>query len=166
MSTGAHFLLSSAFSPVPRVGFGLEGSAADDPGGAELRSMAPPEVSACPEDGLAAPGFWLPDEEPELWLPEDDPEELSSPPNMGLGVEGSAAPEPEGEELLSFAAPDRSAAPLVAGAASVEAAPVPPLSIVELEPCVVALSAARAAEEHMRSTAAVDMRSFMAFPRG
>jgi hypothetical protein len=28
------------------VGFGFEGSAADDPGGAELRSIAPPEVSS------------------------------------------------------------------------------------------------------------------------
>ena len=28
-----------------RVGFGFDGSAADEPGGAELRSIAPPEVS-------------------------------------------------------------------------------------------------------------------------
>ena len=28
-----------------RVGFGFDGSAAEEPGGAELRSMAPPEVS-------------------------------------------------------------------------------------------------------------------------
>lgn len=37
---------------MPKVGFGLLVSAAEDFGGAELCSAAPPELSAWPDDGV------------------------------------------------------------------------------------------------------------------
>jgi hypothetical protein len=43
---------------VPIVGLGLDGSAAEDSGGAELCSLAPPDVSAVPDEGfMASAGF-------------------------------------------------------------------------------------------------------------
>ena len=40
------------------AGLGLEGSDADEPGGAELCSLAPWEVSASPDEGVISPiGF-------------------------------------------------------------------------------------------------------------
>jgi hypothetical protein len=76
---------------VPSVGLGLEGSAADDSGGAELCSLAPPEVSADPDDGFMA----------------------------SAGFASSAAPDEGGAELCSFAPVDVSAPPdWVAGSAA------------------------------------------------
>ena len=51
--------LSAVYSfSVPMVGLGLEGSDADDPGGAELCSFAPWEVSMLPDEGFISPiGF-------------------------------------------------------------------------------------------------------------
>jgi hypothetical protein len=51
--------LSAVYSfSVPMVGLGLEVSDADDPGGAELCSFAPWEVSMLPDEGFMSPmGF-------------------------------------------------------------------------------------------------------------
>ena len=68
---------------MPSVGFGLEGSAADDSGGAELCSLAPPEVSAEPDDGFMA----------------------------SAGFASLAAPDEGGAELCSLAPVDVSAPP-------------------------------------------------------
>jgi len=68
---------------VPSVGFGLEGSAAEDSGGAELCSLAPPEVSAEPDDGFMA----------------------------SAGFASLAAPDEGGAELCSLAPVDVSAPP-------------------------------------------------------
>jgi hypothetical protein len=72
---------------VPRVGLGLEGSAAEEDGGAELCSAAPPDVSALPDDGfVASTGF------ASLAAPDDGgaelcslaPVDVSAPPDGGV----------------------------------------------------------------------------------
>jgi hypothetical protein len=76
---------------VPSVGLGLDGSAAEDSGGAELCSLAPPDVSAVPAEGfMASAGF------ASLAAPDEGgaelcslaPVEVSAPPD---GVAWSAA---------------------------------------------------------------------------
>src|SRR4029078_7580382 len=71
--------LSAVYSfSVPMVGLGLEGSDADDPGGAELCSFAPWEVSMLPDEGFISP----------------------------LGLASLAAPDAGGAELCSLAPVD------------------------------------------------------------
>jgi len=59
------------------VGLGLEGSDADEPGGAELCSFAPCEVSMLPDEGFISP----------------------------IGLASLAAPDAGGAELCSLAPP-------------------------------------------------------------
>jgi hypothetical protein len=68
----------------PIVGLGLEVSAADESGGAELCSLAPVDWSALPEDGAIA---------------------------FSSGVVALAAPDDGGAELCSLAPPELSALP-------------------------------------------------------
>src|SRR6476620_9902410 len=63
---------------VPMVGLGLEGSDADDPGGAELCSFAPWDVSMLPDEGFISP----------------------------IGLASLAAPDAGGAELCSLAPVD------------------------------------------------------------
>src|SRR6476646_105633 len=71
--------LSAVYSfSVPMVGLGLEGSDADDPGGAELCSFAPWEVSMLPDEGFISP----------------------------IGLASLAAPDAGGAELCSLAPVD------------------------------------------------------------
>jgi hypothetical protein len=65
------------------VGLGLDGSDADDPGGAELCSFAPWEVSMLPDEGFISP----------------------------IGFVSLAAPDAGGAELCSLAPVDWSGAP-------------------------------------------------------
>ena len=133
VAVGRIYLFSSWSWPAPKVGFGLDGSAADDPGGAELRSMAPPEVSA-----LAPDGCWG-------------------------GFIAFAASDPGGAELRSRAPPDVSAWPdggLVAdsaasGVVAVEApADVPPVELLGF----AEVSAAKAGVSPSKAATAVQIR--------
>src|SRR5262245_19250786 len=74
---------SCDFSP-PSVGLGLEVSDADEPGGAELCSLAPADWSALPDSGVIA---------------------------SSLGLVALAAPDDGGAELRSAAPPEVSALP-------------------------------------------------------
>ena len=70
---------------MPSVGFGLEGSAAEDSGGAELCSLAPPEVSAEPDDGfMASAGF------ASLAAPDEGGAELCSLAPVDVSADGVA----------------------------------------------------------------------------
>ena len=71
--------LSAVYSfSVPIAGLGLEGSDADEPGGAELCSFAPWEVSMLPDEGFISP----------------------------IGLASLAAPDAGGAELCSLAPVD------------------------------------------------------------
>ena len=58
-TTSLQSKVSAVYSfSVPMVGLGLDGSDADEPGGAELCSFAPWEVSMLPDEGFISPiGF-------------------------------------------------------------------------------------------------------------